>query len=110
MSNDKTTGVCETCGSEIEATLNMSFFGDGECGGCESQRYRRHADLLATVITIRNWTESLDYDDDDSMTELSEKIDVLDDIRDLAYEAVNHNADFREDVPKPPNRERSNRR
>lgn len=110
MSKGKTTGVCKTCESEMTATVNDSHFGDGECGGCEYERYRNHADLLATVIIIRNWTESLDYDDYDSMTELLEKTDALDDIRDLAYEAVNRNAAFREDLAKPPNRERSIRR
>jgi hypothetical protein len=37
---------CKTCGSEIVKTVNDGVFRDGECNGCEYQRYRSQPDLL----------------------------------------------------------------
>jgi hypothetical protein len=37
---------CTTCGSEIVATVNDGAFRDGECGGCEYQRYATQPKLL----------------------------------------------------------------
>lgn len=85
---------CLNCGEEIVATINDSEFRDGECGECEYGRYRRHAELLQTLITIRDTTESLDYEDDDVLGELKAKEEALDEIRDLAYEVINKNADY----------------
>lgn len=40
---------CETCGSEIEETINESNFGDGECGPCEYGRYKSQPELLTAA-------------------------------------------------------------
>jgi hypothetical protein len=37
---------CTTCGCEIVETVNDGAFRDGECGGCEYERYRSHAKVL----------------------------------------------------------------
>lgn len=43
------TSPCKTCGSEIVATVNDGAFRDGECNGCEYERYRSQPQLLAAV-------------------------------------------------------------
>src|SRR6185312_8494803 len=37
---------CKTCGSELVETINDGQFRDGECGGCEYERYRAQPALL----------------------------------------------------------------
>ena len=51
MSKGKPIGHCKTCGSEIVQTVNDSLFRDGECDGCEYQRYKTQPALI----------EALDY-------------------------------------------------
>ncbi len=51
MSKGKPIGHCKTCRSEIVETVNDSIFREGECDGCEYQRYRSQPALL----------EALDY-------------------------------------------------
>jgi hypothetical protein len=46
MSKGKPYDVCRTCGSEIVETVNDSLFREGECDGCEYQRYCSQPELL----------------------------------------------------------------
>ena len=46
MSKGNPIGHCKTCGSEIVETVNDSQFGDGECNGCEYERYKSQPALL----------------------------------------------------------------
>jgi hypothetical protein len=50
---------CTTCASEIVATVNDGTFRDGECGGCEYQRYRSQPVLLAFAGSARAAFEGL---------------------------------------------------
>lgn len=43
---------CTACGSEIVATVNDGYFGDGECGGCEHRRYQAGSDSPASVPPV----------------------------------------------------------
>lgn len=51
------TSHCKTCRSEIVVTINDSNFNDGECGGCEYQRYKSQPELLEALEAY------VDYDD-----------------------------------------------
>ncbi len=44
---------CKTCGSEIVETVNDSLFRDGECNGCEYERYRSQPELRELVQAYR---------------------------------------------------------
>lgn len=60
MSKGKTTGHCRTCGSEIVATVNDSLFRNGECDGCEYQRYKTQAGLLEALDELLAQTVDMD--------------------------------------------------
>jgi hypothetical protein len=51
---------CRTCGSEIVETVNDSVFGDGECNGCEYDRYKSQPALCEALDYVLDQTVDQD--------------------------------------------------
>ncbi len=50
---------CKTCDSEIVETVNDSLFRDGECNGCEYERYASQPKLLRACAAVARELESV---------------------------------------------------
>lgn len=56
MSKGRPRGHCNTCKCVIVECSNDGVFGDGECEGCETQRYRTQPALVAALDDLLRQT------------------------------------------------------